>query len=65
MCMTAAVFGVAHTFEVVTQTELVAVVGLWHWRAYCIRRFLHGLPKSELRSDLEVGKWRRVLYRYL
>ena len=55
MNMTAAAVGVTHTFEVLTQTERAAVVSLWHSWACCIRRLLHRLPKSESRSDLEVG----------
>ena len=31
--VTAAAVGFSHTFEVVTQTERAAVIGLWHWRA--------------------------------
>ena len=55
MRMTAATVGVAHNFEVVTQTERAAIVGLWHWCACCIRCLLHGLTKSEPQSELEVG----------
>ena len=65
MCVTAFVVGIAHTFEMVTQTERAAVVSLWHWCACCIRRFLHRLPKSEPRSDVEVGEWCGILYRHL
>ena len=65
MRVTAAKVGVVHTFEVVTQTERAAIVSLWHWCAGYICRLLHGLPKSEPRSDLEVGEWCRILYCHL
>ena len=53
--VTTAAVVVAHTFEVVTQTEQAAVIRMWHWCANCLLRLLHGLPNSEPRADLEVG----------
>ena len=65
MCLTDAAVGVAHTFEVVTQTERAAVIGMWHWCACCLLCLLHGLPKFEPWADLEVGWWCWILYRHL
>ena len=65
MRMMAAAVGAAHTFEVVTQIEWAAVIGLWHWRSCCLLRLFHGLPTSEPQSDLEVGQWCWILYRHL
>ena len=63
MRMMASVVGVSQTFEMLTQTEWAAVIGLRHWCACCIHRLLHRLPKYEPRSDLEVGEWCGILYR--
>ena len=65
MRVMAAKFGVAHTFEVVTQIERVAVIGTWHWRTCRMRRLLGRLLKSEPRSDLDLGEWCWILYRHL
>ena len=61
----AATVGVAHTFEVVTQTERVAVIGPWHWRACRMRHLLGRLLKSEPWYDLELGEWCWILYLHL
>ena len=63
--VTDATVGFGHAFEVVTETEQAAVIGLWHWCACCLLCLIHGLPKSEPRSDLEVGECCCILYRHL
>ena len=65
MRVTAATVGVAHTFEVVTQTKQADVIGLWIWNACYLLCLFHGLPKSEPRYDFEVGQQCWILYRHL
>ena len=65
MRVTAAAVGVAHTFEVVTQTECAAAICFWHWCAGRFCRLLHGFSQSEPWSNLEVGEWCKIFYRHL
>ena len=65
MCVTSTVVEVAHTLNVVTQTERTAVICMWQWCAGSVCCLIHGLPQAEPWYHLEAGGWCGVLYHHL